>query len=151
MKVMNTDEYVSALRELVAEGHSVSMLIAGNSMFPFLIHNRDYIYFEKPNRELRVGDPVFFQRDNGKFVMHRICKVNPDGTFNLIGDNQTGVEPGIRRDQIFALVTQVKRNGKLLKPGDFWWEFFEKVWIRIIPLRRFVWRAYCVKNKLFRK
>ena len=34
-------------------------LIAGSSMSPFLCHNRDYIYFTRPDRELRRGDMVF--------------------------------------------------------------------------------------------
>lgn len=45
------------------------------------------------------------------------------------------LEKGIRPDQILALVTAVRRKGKLLQPGSFWWDFFEKVWIRMIPLR----------------
>lgn len=35
MKVVNTREYVSMLRELTEEGKEVSMLIAGSSMSPF--------------------------------------------------------------------------------------------------------------------
>lgn len=142
MKYVDTREYVAVLRELVQEGRKVNMLIAGNSMSPFIIHERDYIFFEKPNRELKKGDPVFYQRDNGQFVMHRICKVNKDHTYDIIGDAHTVIEPGIRRDQIFALITQVRRKGKMIGPGDFWWDFFEKVWIRMIPARRLVLRMY---------
>lgn len=142
VKVLDTFSYVSVLRELTEEGKMVNLLVAGNSMSPFLIHHRDFIYFEKPKRELKKGDPVFYQRDSGQFVMHRICRVNEDGTYNLIGDNQTVIEPGIRRDQIFALVIMVKRKGKIIKPGDFWWEFFARVWVNVIPLRRGISKAY---------
>ena len=71
-RVVDTNEYVTVLRELAGEGRVVSMLIAGSSMSPFLCHNRDYIYFTKPDRELRRGDMVFYQRDTGQYVMHRI-------------------------------------------------------------------------------
>ena len=142
MKVVDTREYVDVLRGLTEEGQLVSMLIAGNSMSPFLIHQRDYIYFEKPKRELKVGDPVFYQRDNGQYVMHRICKVNKDGTYDIVGDAQREIEKGIRRDQIFALIVRVQRKGKMTEPGDFCWDFFEKVWIRIVPLRRIVLKLY---------
>ena len=53
----------------------------------------------------------------------------------LVGDAQIMLEKGIRPDQVLALVTAVRRKGKLLQPGSFWWDFFEKVWIRVIPLR----------------
>ena len=73
MKKIDTREYLSVLKELVQEGREVSLLVAGSSMAPFLIHERDYVYFRKPDRELKKGDIVFYQRMNGQFVM-RIAK-----------------------------------------------------------------------------
>ena len=135
MKIVDTKAYVSVLRELTEEGKEVNMLIAGNSMSPFLVHQRDYIFFKKPDRELKKGDMVFFMRDNGQYIMHRICRVCPEGYY-IVGDAQTDIEGPVRREQIFAVVTRVKRKEKWIGQGDFWWEFFEKVWIRVIPFRR---------------
>ena len=137
MRTVDTREYVSALRELTEEGKEVSMLIAGSSMSPFLCHGRDYIYFKKPDRELGRGDMVFYERDNGQFVMHRIWKVKPEGYY-MVGDAQTEIEGPLRRDQIFALITKVQRKGRWIGPGNFWWEFFEKVWIRCVKVRPWV-------------
>lgn len=144
-RVVDTNEYVSALRELAEEGRVVSMLIAGSSMSPFLCHNRDYIYFTRPDRELRRGDMVFYQRDTGQYVMHRIYKKKTDGYY-MVGDAQTQIEGPLRRDQIFARIIKVKRKGKILRQGNFWWEFFEHVWIRIIPLRKVVEKGYSLLN-----
>ena len=141
VKQVDTREYVSVLREIAEEGKVVSMLIAGSSMAPFLCHNRDYIYFTKPERELRRGDMVFYQRDSGQYVMHRIYRVKHEGYY-MVGDAQTQIEGPLRRDQIFAVITQVKRAGKMIRPGDFWWEFFEHIWIRIVPARRTVMALY---------
>ena len=141
MKVVDTREYVSMLKGLTEEGKEVSMLISGSSMNPFLVHRRDMICFKKPDRELRKGDMVFYQRENGQFVMHRIWKVKPEGYYT-IGDAQQEIEGPVAREQIFALITMVQRKGKQVKPGDFWWEFFEHVWIHMIPARRMIMRAY---------
>ena len=141
VKQVDTREYVSVLREIAEEGKVVPMLIAGSSMAPFLCHNRDYIYFTKPERELRRGDMVFYQRDSGRYVMHRIYRVKHEGYY-MVGDAQTQIEGPLRRDQIFAVITQVKRAGKMIRPGDFWWEFFEHIWIRIVPARRTVMALY---------
>lgn len=141
MREVDTQEYVSVLKELVEEGHQVSLLISGSSMSPFLIHHRDTIYFKKPDRELKVGDMVFYRRSNGKYVMHRIRRIRPEG-FYMIGDAQTKIEGPLQREQIFGLVTAVERKGKLIRPGDFWWEFFARVWLRIIPLRGLINRIY---------
>lgn len=50
-----------------------------------------------------------------------------------------------------ALVTAVRRKEKLLQPGSFWWDFFEKVWIRVIPLRPGIVAAYSALTGAFRK
>ena len=56
-----------------------------------------------------------------------------------------------RPDQVLALVTAVRRKGKLLQPGSFWWDFFEKVWIRVIPLRPGIAAACSALTGAFRK
>lgn len=146
-RYVDTQEYVSVMRKLVNEGKEVSMLVAGSSMSPFLIHYRDTIFFAKPQRPLRAGDMVFYQRDNGQFIMHRIIKVRRDGCYDIVGDNQTEIEQGVRRDQIFALITKVKRKGKWIAPGDFWWVFFAHVWRRLIPVRHIIAKGYAFVRK----
>ena len=73
--------------------------------------------------------------------MHRIKKVRKEGYY-IVGDNQTVAEGPVPRDKIFGLVTKVIRKGTEIAPGDFWWEFFRIIWIRMIPFRRLVTRLY---------
>ncbi len=141
MRRVDTDAYVSMLRDLVNEGKECRLLISGSSMAPFLVHERDSIIFSKPDRELRRGDMVFYQRDNGQFVMHRILKVKPEGLY-IIGDAQTEVEGPVKPEQVFALVTKVNRKGKWIGPGNFWWWFFSTVWLRLFPIRRLILKLY---------
>lgn len=86
---------------------------------------------------------VFFQREDGRFVMHRIWKIKNDGYY-IVGDAQTEIEGPVKEEQIFALITKVHRRGKWIGPGNFWWEFFEHVWIRVIPLRPYISKLYCI-------
>lgn len=137
MREVDTKTYVSMLRDIVNDGKDVSLLIAGSSMAPFLIHHRDTIVFGKPCRPLKKGDMAFFERANGQFVIHRIYRIK-DGSYYMVGDGQTEIEGPINGSQIFAVVKKVCRKGKWLGPDDFLWKFFEKVWIRIIPCRPFV-------------
>ena len=147
MKQVDTYEYVSVLKELVEEGREVSMIISGSSMSPFLCHERDRVFFKAPDRPLRVGDMVFFQRRSGQYVLHRICRIK-DGSYYIVGDAQTAIEGPVAREQIFALVTKVQRKGRILAPGDFWWEFFAWVWVRLIPLRPVLSRIYGLIRKI---
>jgi signal peptidase len=141
MKVIDTREYVSVLKQLTDDGREVSMRIAGNSMAPFLSHERDTIFFRKPEAKLKKGDMVFFKRRNGQYIMHRIHHVKPDGYY-IVGDAQCMIEGPVAGEQIFAVVTKVIRKGKTIQPGDFWWEFFRHVWLHMIPLRRPVMALY---------
>ena len=146
MKTVDTNSYVSVLRDLIDEGREVGLLISGSSMEPFLKHQRDYICFKAPDRELAAGDMVFYQRGNGQYIMHRIYKVAPEGYY-LVGDHQVEIEGPLDRAQIFALVTKVKRNGRWIGPKDPAWNFFARLWPRTVGVRSVTGR---VKRKLKR-
>lgn len=131
-------------RRLLAEEPRIGALplvISGSSMTPFLHHGRDTVYLSRLERPVRRGDMLLYQRRNGAYVLHRVWKVCPD-SYTMVGDAQTQLEPGIRDEQIIAIVTAVRRKDKKVVPGSFWWEFYEKFWIRIVPLRPLIRKAY---------
>lgn len=140
MKTVDTNEYMTVLQGLIEEGKEVGLLISGDSMAPFLAHQRDYIYFKSPDRELKKGDMVFYRRMTGQYIMHRILDVKPEGYY-MIGDNQMQVEGPLDRSQIFAIVTKVKRKGRIIGPENLVWKFYEKVWIHMIPARGIIGRV----------
>ena len=131
---IGTHEYVSVLREFVEGGKEVRIRISGSSMYPFLVDGRDYAFFKTPDRELKAGDIVFYQRAGGQYVLHRICRREGDSFF-MAGDGQAEIEGPVRREQIFALVTHVLRDGKDVYPDDFIWKFYAGFWLKAIPQR----------------
>ncbi|MBQ9083326.1 MAG: S24/S26 family peptidase [Clostridia bacterium] len=141
MKEIDTTACLTAMRELTEAGHTVSVQVSGNSMAPFLRHGRDIVWFKKPERPLRVGDVVFFCRTSGQFVLHRICRIR-DGAYYIVGDNQTWIEGPVQAGQIFAVVVQVRRKGKILRPSHPLWCFFAVVWVRMIFARKFIAQLY---------
>ena len=140
-RTVDTQELLETYRELLKETETLPLVITGNSMAPFLVHGRDRAWLTGVKRPLKVGDIVLYRRDSGAYILHRICRAEGD-RFCLIGDAHRVIEQNIRRDQIFAVVCRVERKGKVLAPGSFWWEFFEKIWVRIIPLRGALARLY---------
>ena len=147
---VDTVEYVSALRELIEQGHEVALPVAGSSMTPFLGDGRDRVFLRAPERPLRRGDVVLYRRDNGPYVLHRIHRVRGD-SYDIVGDAQTEIERGVRRDQIFAVATRAERKGKLILPGTPYWRFFQYVWIGMVPLRRPILGLYGVCRKTINK
>lgn len=150
VKVLPAEELMDPLLGLLEDTESVPLVISGYSMTPFLAHGRDTVYLSKVKRPLKRGDMILYRRSSGAYVLHRIFCLE-EGTYTLVGDAQTMLERGIRPDQVLALVTAVRRKGKLLRSGSFWWDFFEKIWIRMIPLRPAVVAAYSRIVKQYRK
>lgn len=151
LRVVSSEEWIPQLSQLLEQTPSVPLVISGNSMSPFLVHRRDTVYLSKVTAPLKRGDIILYRRRNGTYILHRICKAE-DNVYQLVGDGQWGIESGICSDQVIAVVTAVRRKGKLLRSGSFWWEFFEHVWLGMIPLRPMILRLYSLltpwrKNK----
>ena len=146
VKVVDPQELIPSLLELLNDTPSVPLLIAGNSMSPFLIHGRDTVYLSKITQPPMRGDMILYRRDNGRYVLHRVYQTGD--TYTMVGDAQTQLEPGIRPDQMLAIVTAVCRKGKRLEKGSFWWDFFEKRWIRMVAIRPAVRAMYSRAKKL---
>ena len=147
VKVIDPQELIPPLLKLLEDTPTVPLLISGSSMSPFLVHGRDTVYLSKITYPPRRGDMILYRRDNGKFVLHRVFETGD--TYTMVGDAQTLLERGIRPDQLLARVTSVCRKGKMLQKGSFWWDFFEKTWIRMVAARPAVRSAYSHLKNLF--
>ena len=143
-KILPPEVLLEEYRRLLQEGSGVEelpLVISGSSMTPFLGGGRDTVYLSRPEGPVRRGDMVLYRRSSGAYVLHRVYRAEPEG-YTMVGDAQTVLEPGIREDQILAVVKRVVRKGKPLGPGSFLWGFFEKIWIRMVPLRPAVMKLY---------
>lgn len=145
VKVIDPQQLIPSLLELLDDTPSVPLLISGNSMSPFLIHGRDTVYLSRITHPPKRGDMILYRRDNGNYVLHRVYEAG--ATYTMVGDAQTLLEKGIRPDQLLAIVTAVSRKGKILKKGSFWWDFFEKTWIRMVSARPAIRSAYSLLKK----
>ena len=142
-RVMQPEILLEEYRHLLNDENitALPLVISGNSMSPFLVHGRDTVYLSRLDRPAKRGDVLLYKRESGAYILHRVYKVEKD-SYTMVGDAQTQLEQGIRKDQIIAIMTSALRKGKLQKKGSFWWEFFEKLWIRIIPLRPILTKIY---------
>lgn len=142
IREVDIHEYLPVLIDIINTGKDVSLLISGNSMTPFLCHQRDTIIISKPDGHFYKGQMVFYIRKNGQYVMHRIHHIDENGHLYIVGDAQEMIEGPINKEQVFGVIHKVIRKGRIIEKGDFWWDFFEKVWIRIVPLRKYLVKIY---------
>jgi hypothetical protein len=141
VKVLPPEAAVERLLAIMDTGAAAPLVISGYSMSPFLVHGRDTVYLSKLRRPVNRGDMILYRRQDGTLILHRVWGMDARG-YSLLGDAQTHMESGVREDQFLAMVTAVNRKGKLLTPKSLIWLFFEKVWLRVIPLRRSVMACY---------
>lgn len=108
------------------KGESFTFPPNGVSMKPFIKSGKTNVTIEKYTHGAKKHDIVFYKRDDGKYVMHRIVKIYDD-SFGVCGDNQWWIETVFER-QIFAIVTKVEgRDGN----GNI-------IYLWSLPLRRFI-------------
>ena len=92
----------------------VSFTTSGTSMLPMLRDRKDVVYLRKMERRAKRYDVVLFRRYSGEYVLHRVVRIEPDGTYVLCGDNQVALERGVKQEQMLAVVEAFRRNGILI-------------------------------------
>ena len=118
--------------EKMQEGASYQFTAFGNSMKPYIKGGIDCVTLSPIVCDIKKNDIVFYRREDGSFVLHRIIKVLPDHTYLLCGDNQFNLEPGITREQIFSILSNIERNGKSRSLHSL----FSRLWCGMLPVRR---------------
>ena len=147
-RILDTQAFLDTVCELLQQGQChVAVPVSGGSMTPFL-HHGDTVYLDLPDSPLKKGDIVLYTRENGRYILHRIKKVNPDGSFVMVGDAQQNLEYLPRRDMIHARVTSARHKGKPTYPGQPRWWFYQHVWLWAVPIRRRLINLVCaIKGK----
>ena len=128
-------------------GGKANLVVTGVSMKPMLTEGRDTVILMPITADPVAGDIVLYRRDNGKFVLHRIIRVTPEG-YLISGDNQYKLED-VSRQQMLAVVSAFVRKGRshtLREPGYrlYRWAWVKLFWLRkpYIKLRRKLGRIY---------
>lgn len=132
---LDTRQFLDTVVSLLREGKtSIPIPVAGTSMTPFLDPG-DTVYLDLLTQPPKQGDILLFTRPQGDYVLHRVAGVDPDGTLQMLGDGQGVLEPLTDPSRIHAIVTAARYHGKLLRPGDFRWEYYRTFWLTAKPIR----------------
>lgn len=132
--------FLAEVRRLLAEGHTATILVRGNSMRPFLEHNRDSVVLTAVTH-IRKGDAVLAEIEEGKYVFHRIIAIKGD-EITLMGDGNVRGTEHCRKENVCANAAAFIRKGKTYTPDSRAWRFHSWVWPRLLPLRRYLLFIY---------
>ena len=138
------------MQEVLESGGEFTFKPHGISMLPLIRQGVDDVVLVKVVDSLKVGDAVFYQRDNGQFVLHRIVKIK-NGEYVMCGDNQAVLEYGITDRHILAKMKGVIRDGIFVDESN---KKYQK-YVKGLAFRRFKKRLRGflgrIKNKIFKK
>lgn len=109
-------DFEPIIREVVQSGGEFVMKTHGTSMLPLLSDGGDGVVLVNKG-DLKVNDVVFYKRESGQYVLHRIVGKRADG-FVMRGDNQIVNEYGVKNDNIIAVMSAYVKNGKRIDVND---------------------------------
>ena len=136
-KDIRLEQVMPLIKEQLAMGQTVKFKPRGISMLPMLRQGIDNVIISPLPNKLRKYDLPLYQRENGKYILHRVVKVGE--TYTCIGDNQFELETGLRDDQMIALVTGFYRGEKFHSVNELGYRLYCRFWHYSRPLRHF-WR-----------
>ena len=135
-KIISLVELLPVIGEVLAMGGEFSLKPRGKSMLPYLREERDTIILSPLTAPPRRGDILLYVRDVGVPVLHRVVRVERDGTLSMRGDNQYFIEHGIREDQVVAIMKRFYRKGREKRTDSFYSSFYRLRRTLTYPFRR---------------
>lgn len=123
---------------LERDGH-LAFTNKGVSMMPLLREDRDLMLIDKkgPERCKRL-DAVLFKRPGvsgrGAYVLHRVLRVNADGTYWIVGDNCVRGET-VAEESILGVLTGMVRDGRTISVTGRSYRLYVNTWCRWYRLR----------------
>ena len=136
IKKTDNDILFPVIEETINSGTDVKLKVSGTSMYPLVGSRRDSVLLTKV-KELKVGDVPLFRRDDGKFVLHRIVKIE-NGAYGMRGDFEQKIEYPVMPDAIVAVAKGFYRNEKYISCENFWYKMYKFFWMRTVAIRPFI-------------
>ena len=128
---------------LVGEGVEVIFPVNGRSMRPFIEGGRDSVLLVKPV-DVKPMDVVLAQVVGGNYVVHRVLSIDGDYA-TLMGDGNLLGRETCECKKIYAKVTHVVTpKGKRIALYTPFRHFVQKMWVKVLPVRKYLLKLYRV-------
>ena len=115
-----------------------NLTVTGISMRPMLHQFRDSVILTPVDGPLKQGDIALYLRDDGRYVLHRVIRLTPEG-YAFCGDNQAQLE-AVRQDQLIALVIGYTKNGQQRDLNRLDYRLYRFAMVKLFCFRKFyIW------------
>ena len=140
--VVHNDEFFSQVVSLLEKGQRVTIPVKGISMLPFIRGERDLVELTAPDRQALQRDDIVLFRYHGRWIMHRILKVDK-GIATIQGDGVWRGKEVVQVDQIHGRAIQILKCGvKARNPYTKGELRMVHAWQRLGWVRRYILAIY---------
>lgn len=128
------------LQESLAAGQSVRYLpFRGRSMLPLLRQGKDAVQLSPLPQQLKKYDLPVYRYPDGRYVMHRIVRVENDCCICL-GDNTYRYER-VTKEMMLGIVTAIRQGNRVISVDSCHYRAYCRIWCGLYPLRLGLWRG----------
>lgn len=113
---------------------AVTTRLYGDSMRPLIRREKDEVTIRPLCRKLKCGDIVLFRGGYGRYVVHRVWKLQ-EQQVQTLGDNCWEPDPWMTYDHVLGLAVCMKRNGHVIRLDHAMARSVGRVWMALRPLR----------------
>ena len=98
------DDFINVIQESLNQGKEVAFTPSGHSMEPTIMDHQDIVYLSSPIQLKKYDICLYY--DRGRYVLHRIVRINKNQTYTMCGDHNVALEENIDAFQIIAKVSR---------------------------------------------
>lgn len=132
--VIPNDILLADVVSMLSAGHTVTLRAKGDSMFPFIVGDRDCVVLQKSGN-VQEGDIVLARLYGKGYVLHRVYRMSGDDII-LMGDGNVCAKERCRAEDICGTALKIIRGGRHItccSPKERWKVRF---WKMLLPVRR---------------
>ena len=135
------DILIPEMERMLNECREVLFTPSGVSMRPFIEGGRDSVVLSRPTAPIRRGDILLARYirpdDSETYVLHRVLRVDRNGTVVLQGDGNLQGEEWIWPENVLGIVTRIQWPSGRRKPMRR-----GRLWQALMPVRRWLLKIY---------
>lgn len=134
---VNNHEFLSKIGEMLKSGKhkSVTIVVRGNSMNPFLVSERDKVILTRPKRP-EIGEVILAEIKPTVYALHRIIKIEGN-VITMLGDgNPNWMQERFTSDKIIATAIGFIRKEKEISTKSVKWRLYTAMWMNTPAIMR---------------
>lgn len=154
MTNVSFNELYPIIEEQLKNNGEIRFKPRGTSMLPLLRQGKDEVVVRSFDGKFKKYDILFYRREDGDFILHRLIGFDKDKNPVMRGDNQFDKEYGITKSNVIGVVSSVIRNGKSINSGTplfAIWVLYSRIYVYTVAalrkIRRIFRRILCTSKK----